>query len=47
MAMLNMPAEDSYLVSVNGTVLTNREAYASTSLRDGDQLAILPPIRGG
>jgi len=47
MTLLNIPEEESYLVSVNGKVLTTREAYGATPLHDGDRLAIMPPIRGG
>ena len=47
MTLLKLPMQDSYLVSVNGTVLATPESQRDTQLRDGDELALMPPIRGG
>lgn len=47
MEMLNMPMGDSYLVSVNGSVLSTPEDREAVVLKDGDRLTIMPPIRGG
>ena len=47
MEMLNIPIGDSYLVSVNGSVLSTPAERDSVMLEDGDRLAILPPLRGG
>ena len=46
-ALLEMPTGDSYLVSVNGTVLTTPQSQREQQMGDGDELAIMPPIRGG
>ena len=46
MAQLRMPLEDSYLVSLNGSVVRKAERGNQT-LAAGDQLAIMPPLKGG
>lgn len=46
MRKLGMPLGDSYLVSLNGRVV--RQAERGTRLLDeDDQLAIMPPLKGG
>ncbi len=46
MDRLGMPAEGSYLVILNDTVVPKAER-AECKLRDGDRLAIVPPLKGG
>lgn len=46
MSALALPTEDSYLVSLNGVVVPQKER-ASKTLVDGDLLAIMPPLKGG
>jgi len=46
MRQLGLPTGDSYLVIVNGELLA-QELRASVSLKEGDQLSINPPLRGG
>ncbi len=46
MDRLGMPAEGSYLVILNDTVVPKAER-AGHVLQDGDRLAIVPPLRGG
>ncbi len=46
MERLGIPTEGQYLVIVNGTTLPESERRA-TVLEEGDQLAIMPPLRGG
>jgi sulfur carrier protein ThiS len=43
---LGMPAEGSYLVILNGVSLPQAERR-SRALAEGDQLAIMPPLKGG
>lgn len=43
---LGMPAEDRYLLSLNGTVL-NSEERRTRALAAGDQLSVMPPLTGG
>ena len=45
-ARLGMPAETNYLITLNGAIvpMSQRE---STALSDKDELAILPPLKGG
>jgi sulfur carrier protein ThiS len=45
MAQLGFPA-GAYLVSVNGTAIPTAQR-AATKLRDGDDLALMPPLKGG
>ena len=45
-APLGMPPEGSYLVIHNGTNLP-KAARADCTLADGDELAIMPPLKGG
>lgn len=46
MRMLGMPLGDRYLVSLNGSVV--RQAERGTRVLDeDDQLAIMPPLKGG
>ena len=46
MHQLGMPLEQTYLVSLNGSVV-NKSERSTCRLADGDQLAIMPPLRGG
>ena len=46
MDQLGFPQGETYLVSLNGTVVPVAER-AGTVLNPGDQLAIMPPLRGG
>ena len=46
MAKLGFPAERTYLVTLNGTALPKAER-ASRALAEDDELAILPPLKGG
>lgn len=45
MAQLGFPA-GSYLVSVNGSVVPTAQR-AATILQEGDDLALMPPLKGG
>ena len=46
MAKLGFPAERTYLVILNGTALPKAERE-TRSLDEDDELAILPPLKGG
>ena len=46
MRQLGMPLESSYLVSLNGTLVRLAERDRQV-LEDDDQLAIMPPLKGG
>ena len=46
MRQLRMPLQDRYLVSLNGTVVRSAERDTRV-LEDDDQLAIMPPLKGG
>jgi sulfur carrier protein ThiS len=43
---LGMPSEGGYLVIHNGTAVP-KDARGSCTLADGDELAIMPPLKGG
>ena len=45
-ARLGLPPEGSYLVIHNGTAVP-KAARADCALGDGDELAIMPPLKGG
>lgn len=45
MAQLGFP-EGAYLVSVNGSAIPTAQR-AATKLREGDDLALMPPLKGG
>ena len=46
MRQLRMPLENSYLVSLNGTLVRVAERDRRV-LSEDDQLAIMPPLKGG
>lgn len=46
MAQLGLPSEGSYLVSLNGSALPKAER-PKRRLAENDDLAIMPPLRGG
>ena len=46
MRQLRMPVEGRYLVSLNGTLVRSAERDTRV-LEDDDQLAIMPPLKGG
>lgn len=43
---LHMPANDRYLIAVNGSVVPQRE-QATFLLSDNDAVSIMPPLKGG
>ena len=43
---LGMPANDKYLIAVNGDVLPRSE-HAEFRLSENDIVAIMPPLKGG
>ncbi len=45
-AQLGMPSDASYLVIHNGNSVPRAER-ATLSLAEGDQLSIMPPLKGG
>ncbi len=45
-ARLGMPPDGSYLVIHNGAAVP-KAARATCTLADGDELAIMPPLKGG
>ena len=46
LGQLGMPLDGSYLISVNGTAV-NKAARPEHKLAENDDLAIMPPLRGG
>ena len=46
MAQLGLPAADRYLVALNGQIVPSAER-ARRTLVEGDELAIMPPLKGG
>jgi len=46
MAQLGFPLDQPYLVTLNGASLPRAE-HATRPLAEGDDLAVLPPLRGG
>ncbi len=46
MERLGIPTAGHYLVTVNGVALPEPERRTAI-LEDGDQIAIMPPLRGG
>ena len=46
MQTLGFPAERTYLVTLNGSALP-KAARESRALAEDDELAILPPLKGG
>lgn len=43
---LGMPPADSYLVTLNGAIVPTVQRAACT-LKEGDQLSVMPPLKGG
>ena len=43
---LGMPADDKYLIAVNGDVLPRSE-HDQFELSENDMVAIMPPLKGG
>jgi sulfur carrier protein ThiS len=46
MRQLDMPADENYLVSLNGEVVVISERGTKV-LAENDHLAIMPPLKGG
>ena len=46
MAKLGFPAERTYMVILNGTVVPKAER-GTRVLADDDELSVLPPLKGG
>ena len=46
MRELHLPLDENYLVSLNGEVVVASERDTKT-LSENDQLAIMPPLKGG
>ncbi len=46
MNQLGLPAEDSYLVMLNGIVLPTAKR-AETALQPNDELGLFPPLKSG
>ena len=46
MRRLALPEHDSYLVMLNGQIVPSR-ARPDTRLKEGDELGIFPPLKGG
>ncbi len=46
MRRLDLPERDSYLVMLNGEVVPSA-ARPQIRLKDGDELGIFPPLKGG
>ena len=44
--LLGMPENDRYLVSLNGELVTEKRR-TEVILADGDELSIMPPLKGG
>ena len=43
---LRLPANDRYLIAVNGAVVPRSE-HSRFTLSDNDAIAIMPPLKGG
>ena len=46
LAMLPIPDRKAYLVILNDEKI-NHEDYASTQVKENDEVVLLPPIKGG
>ena len=46
MAQLGLPMAERYLVALNGALVPSAER-AAKRLAEGDELAIMPPLKGG
>lgn len=46
MKTLGLPLDDPYLVALNGIVVVKQER-ATQELTDGDELVLMPPLKGG
>lgn len=46
MRQLGMPLDGNYLVALNGEVVP-RDDRSIRTLRENDQLSLMPPLKGG
>lgn len=46
MQRLGFPLDEQYLVALNGTIVTQSQR-GETALAENDELAVMPPLRGG
>ena len=46
MQRVGFPLDEQYLVALNGTIVTQSQR-GETTLAENDELAVMPPLRGG